>query len=255
MANVLIVGESWMSQSQHIKGWDFFSSATYHTGHRELQAALEAGGHSVAHMPSHAAATDFPFELAELQAFDVVILSDIGANTLLLHPDTWIHGRTTPNRLRLIASFVEEGGGLLMAGGYFSFQGIHGAARFRRTPVEGVLPVTMLSVDDRVEEPEGFEIRLDAPDHPLVADLPTPWPPLLGLNEVVVRPEATLVASAGGYPLLVLGQHGNGRSAAWTSDIGPHWCSPAFVAWDGYARLWPRLVAWLANEAKQEGSA
>lgn len=252
MANVLIVGESWMSQSQHIKGWDFFSSATYHTGHGELQAALEAAGHRVAHLPSHAAATDFPFELAELRAYDVIILSDVGANTLLLHPDTWIRGRTTPNRLKLIAAFVEDGGGLLMAGGYFSFQGIHGAARFRRTPVEAVLPVTMLSVDDRVEEPEGFQIRLDAPDHPIVADLPTPWPPLLGLNEVVVRPEATLVASADGYPLLVLGQHGKGRSAAWTSDIGPHWCSPEFVAWDGYARLWPRVVAWLAGETNLE---
>ena len=248
MANVLIVGESWMSQSQHIKGWDFFSSATYHTGHRDLQAALEAANHRVTHMPSHAAATDFPFDPNELRAFDVVILSDVGANTLLLHPDTWIHGRTTPNRLKLIAAYVADGGGLLMAGGYFSFQGIHGAARFRRTPIEAVLPVTMLGADDRVEEPEGFQVHLDAPDHPLVADLPTPWPPLLGLNEVVARPDATLVASADGYPLLVLGRHGEGRSAAWTSDIGPHWCSPAFVAWEGYARLWPRLVAWLAGE-------
>jgi uncharacterized membrane protein len=237
-----------MSQAQHIKGWDFFASATYHTGHRELQAALEAAGHRVTHMPSHAAGTDFPMTLEGLQAFEVLILSDVGANTLLLHPDTWIHGRTTPNRLRLIAHFVEAGGGLLMAGGYFSFQGINGAARFHRTPVEAVLPVTMLSVDDRLEEPEGFTVRLDAPDHPLVADLLTPWPPLLGLNEVVAKPGATLIASADGHPLLVLGEYGVGRSAAWTSDIGPHWCSPAFVAWEGYARLWPRLVSWLAAE-------
>ena len=255
MANVLIVGESWVSQAHHVKGWDFFSSATYHTGHQDLQAALEADGHTVTHMPSHAAAASFPLELDALRAFDVLVLSDVGANTLLLHPDTWLHGKTTPNRLRLIARYVEEGGGLLMAGGYFSFQGIHGAARFHRTPVEAALPVTMLPVDDRVEEPEGFEVRLDAPDHPLVADLPTPWPPLLGLNEVTPRPGATVIASAGGYPLLVVGRHGAGRSAAWTSDIGPHWCSPAFVAWEGYARLWTRLVRHLATSAHEEATA
>jgi uncharacterized membrane protein len=255
VANVLIVGESWVSQAHHVKGWDFFSSSTYHTGHRDLQAALEAAGHVVTHLPSHAAGSDFPLELAELQAHDVVVLSDIGANTLLLHPDTWIHGKTTPNRLRLIARFVELGGGLLMAGGYYSFQGIHGAARFHRTPVEAALPVTMLAVDDRVEEPEGFDVTLEAPYHPLVADMPTPWPPLLGLNEVVARPEATVIASAGGFPLLVLGRHGAGRSAAWTSDVGPHWCSPAFVAWEGYARLWPRLVSWLAGGELEEAKA
>ena len=46
-----------------------------------------------------------------------------------------------------------------MIGGYFSFQGIDGSARWRRTPVEDVLPVTCLPYDDRVEVPEGFRRR------------------------------------------------------------------------------------------------
>ena len=35
----------------------------------------------------------FPQTLEGLSAYDAVILSDIGANTLLLHPDTWIHSQ------------------------------------------------------------------------------------------------------------------------------------------------------------------
>ena len=52
--------------------------------------------------------------------------------------------------------WAAQGGGLMMIGGYFSFQGIDGRARWRRTPVEDALPVTCLPYDDRVEAPEGI---------------------------------------------------------------------------------------------------
>ncbi len=38
-------------------------------------------------------------------------------------------------------------------GGYYSFQGIDGRARWRKTPIEDVLPVTCLAYDDRIEMP------------------------------------------------------------------------------------------------------
>ena len=44
-------------------------------------------------MPAHEAATAFPLTMDGLQRYDAVILSDIGANTLLLHPDVWLHGQ------------------------------------------------------------------------------------------------------------------------------------------------------------------
>ena len=52
-------------------------------------------------MPNHLATEAFPSTMAALGSFDVVILSDIGADTLLLHPDTFERGRTTPDRLAL----------------------------------------------------------------------------------------------------------------------------------------------------------
>ena len=59
---------------------------------------------------------------------------------------------------------------------------------------------------------------------------------------------ARLPEEQGGYPLLVAGTHGKGRSLAWTSDIGPHWLPTPFVEWPGYARLWRQALAWLTSK-------
>ena len=138
-SKVLLAGESWVSTATHIKGFDQFPTVTYHTGADELLAALKDSPFDVQFMPAHEAQRDFPQTLEALSAYDAIILSDIGANTLLLHPDTWIHSKTTPNRLRLLRDYVRNGGALLMFGGYYSFQGINGGARYHRTPVEDVL--------------------------------------------------------------------------------------------------------------------
>src|SRR5258707_2603831 len=152
---VLLVGESWVSTSTHLKGFDFFSSTYYATGGDFLIAALSSAGVHVTHQPSHEAAKAFPLELSKLQAYDVIILSDIGANTLLLPPEVFLEGRCVPNRLELIKEYVGEGGGLVMAGGYLSFQGIYGSARFHRTPIEEGLPGSPLPVDEPVRVPSG----------------------------------------------------------------------------------------------------
>ena len=243
---VLLAGESWVSNSTHFKGWDFFSSTVYETGIGYLRAALETAGVAFTHLPGHLAPSDFPLSLEELERYDVVILSDIGANSLLLHPDVWLRGRSTPNRLRLLQEWVEQGGGLAMCGGYYSFAGIHGAAKYYRTPIEQILPVTIHPFDDRVEAPEGARADVLLPDHPIVRGLGADWPLLLGYNEVQVRPDATLVARVGAHPLLAVRIVGKGRTLAWTSDIGPHWCPEPFVTWEGYARLWLQALAWLA---------
>ncbi len=247
MTKVLVVGESWVSAATHYKGWDSFSSVTYHSGLAFLQDALASGGIELEHMPAHEAAERFPFELEGLAGYDVVILSDIGSNTLLLHPDTWLHGRRTPNRLAMLRAWVEAGGGLAMAGGYLSFQGLDGRARFRGTDVEAVLPAEIDPWDDRVERPEGFTTEVVAPDHPILAGIEGEWPALLGYNRFRLKPDATLLARLGDDPILAVRDAGAGRTLAWASDIGPHWCPEEFAAWDGYRRLWTQAVEWLAG--------
>jgi uncharacterized membrane protein len=51
----------------------------------------------------------------------------------------------------------------------------------------------------------------------------------------------------GDNPLIVVGEHGKGRVAAFASDMGPHWMPREFVEWPGYARLWQQLTTWLAD--------
>jgi uncharacterized membrane protein len=252
----LLLGESWMSSATHYKGFDQFGSVTFHLGAEPLVAALKDSPFELTYMPAHEAVNGLPFDLEGLSTYDAIIISDIGANSLLLHPDVWLTGKPVPNRLKLLRAWTEAGGGLVMIGGYFSFQGIDGKARWRRTPVEDVLPVECLPYDDRIEVPEGFSaVITGASDHPILQGLDGEWPLLLGANEVTVRERADvevlarLPDSEGGHPLLVTGSYGAGRSVAWTSDIGPHWLPTPFVEWPGYARLWTNVLNWVTKAA------
>jgi uncharacterized membrane protein len=250
-SKILLAGESWVTTAAHIKGFDQFSTVTFHFGAEPLVEVLKDSQFDLRYMPSHEAQRDFPQTAQDLAAFGAVILSDIGSNTLLLHPDTWINSRRTPNRLRALKAYVEAGGGLLMVGGYYSFQGINGGARYHGTPVEEALPIEILPYDDRVEVPEGFAPVIKQKEHPILMGLESDWPPLLGFNEVRPKAGASVLATVSSdyreHPLLVAGGLGKGRTLAWTSDIGPHWLPPEFAAWQGYARLWRQALEWLVG--------
>lgn len=246
---LLFAGESWVSHSVHVKGADSFTTSTYHEGATAMIGALRAAGIDVTYMPCHVAADGFPFEQGELAAFDVVILSDIGANTFLLPQKTFVRSERVPNRLQLIQDYVLGGGGLLMVGGYMSFQGIEGKANYRNSPIEEVLPVRIRSGDDRHEMPEGGIPEIADGDHPVLAGL-AGWPHFLGYNRLELVPEARLIASIGnGDPFIAVSEPGKGRSAIFASDCGPHWGPPEFLAWKGYGRLWSNLANWLGKKS------
>ena len=93
------------------------------------------------------------------------------------------------------------------------------------------------------------------PDHPILEGLPAHWPLLLGLNEVRLKAAPTpscwparrtpRAATRSSSPA----RYGQGRTLAWTSDIGPHWLPQAFVDWEGYARLWRQALAWVCGQS------
>ncbi|MBB2195898.1 MAG: glutamine amidotransferase [Gluconacetobacter sp.] len=251
---ILLAGETWISSATHIKGFDQFYTTTSHSGAEPFIAALHAAGFDVDHLPGHDCAARFPDSAEALDAYDAVILSDIGANTLLLPPAVWLDGRPVTNRLKLLRDWTAQGHGLMMVGGYLTFQGIDGKARWHRTAVEEALPVTCLPYDDRLEIPEGFHAEILKADHPLLRGMPADWPLLLGANEVTCRDRADcevlvrLPKAEGGHPLLVTGHWGRGRTVAWMSDIGPHWVPNEFVQWPGYATLWGNIMGWLTQQ-------
>lgn len=253
MARVLLIGESWFVYSVHQKGFDSFHTSEYEEGGAEFVAALEAAGHEVTRIPAHLIERDFPWSVRDLAAAtDVVIISDVGANSFQLSRATFNHSQIEPDRLQIIRDFVEDGGGLLMVGGYMTFSGIDAKARWGHGPLADILPVEILDRDDRVEIPAGISPRIIA-DHPIVTGLDATWPALLGLNEVAARDSSQTLAVAGDYPVLVISEADAPRTAAFTSDLAPHWATPDFVAWDGYQPLFDRTVRWLAGEDLADG--
>lgn len=244
---VLLAGETWLTYGIHQKGFSAYTTGGYEVGSDEFVAALKEHGWEVDHMPNHLATEDFPATVAGLSKYDVVILSDIGADTLLLHPDTFLRGERTPNRLAVIDEWVRSGGGFLMVGGYMSFAGFEGKGRYHATPVEDCLPVEVRGHDDRAERPEGVHPRLKVADHAILAGLPQEWPYFLGYNRLTAKAEATVLLGVDDDPFLTVWSRGSGRSAAFASDCSPHWGSPAFMAWDGYSHFWDQLLGWLSE--------
>jgi uncharacterized membrane protein len=138
---------------------------------------------------------------------------------------------------------------MMFLGGWLSFNGEMGKGGWGRTPLAEILPVTCMEMEDLRESTEGFRAEAVSPSHPILEgmDLST-MPPILGFNRVRPREGCPVIASwtNEGDPALAVGQFGNGRVLAYTSDPAPHWgCN--FVFWDQYAKLWTNAARWLTS--------
>lgn len=241
---ILIAGETWVTTATHTKGFDSFVTTTFGEGYSYLQAALERSGFQVDVIENHVAPTRFPDTAEALRQYSTIILSDIGANTLLLHPRTWLHSESTPNKLHAIADYVKGGGGLIMVGGYLTFTGIEAKGCWKDTVVEACLPVRLQATDDRREHPEGVAGKIVKPEHAVMKGVDGTMPKLLGYNRVTLAEGAELIATIDGDPLVAVTEAGAGRTAVFMSDCSPHWCPTDFINWPGYRALWSNLCAW-----------
>lgn len=243
---ILLVGESWFVIEFHVKGFDTFTDSSYGSGEKWLKEALENNNYEVEFMPNHIARNEFPFELSELEKYDAVILSDIGASTLLLPEETFTQSKVLPNRVDLLKEYVLNGGGLLMVGGYMTFSGIDAKGKWHDTNLQDVLPVEVLTVDDRMEHSEGVHAEIEK-EHDILNNVSNEWPPLLGYNKTILKDNAELIASVNGNPLIATGEYGKGKSAVFTSDCAPHWAPPEFCEWEDYDTLWGNLLDWITK--------
>ncbi|WP_314138727.1 glutamine amidotransferase [Buttiauxella noackiae] len=238
---ILFIGESWHIHMIHSKGYDSFTSSKYEEGANHLLSCLRSSGVEIDYMPAHVVQINFPKTVQELSVYDAIVISDIGSNTFLLQNKTFYNMEIIPNALELIKEYVAQGGGLLMIGGYLSFTGIEAKANYKNTVLAEVLPVEMLDCDDRVELPQGCQPVTTDNKHNITAQL-TQWPPLLGYNKLISKPESTALVEINGDPLLVLGDYKNGRVACFASDCAPHWGSPQFMQWEHYTSFWCNIL-------------
>lgn len=203
-----------------------------------------------------------------------------GANhDLYIISDFSVNGWTIED-FELVLERIDHGAGLLMIGGWDSFHGLEGG--YHTSPLGRALPVRMEHEDDRVNSSQPYVI-LKTQDHPIVNDLPWGRPPTVGgfnrfapkpdaqeilsvrLLEINVHREHILIDPQPPVPLLVVGEYGQGRTAAFASDVAPHWVG-TLVDWgdtrihaqaDGgipievgnhYAELFTRMVRWTMGE-------
>lgn len=223
---------------------------------------------------------------------DQVMTADIanGSRSLLILSD--YPAQQFSSELQQVAvRHVEHGGGLLMIGGWESFHGFGGD--WDATPLGSILPVEIGMQDDRMNFDQSAWLS-PLIEHPILAGLPweTHPPAIGGMNRVTAKPGAqTLLeaqtfavtkAPSGGpsanaidnwsfsltekFPALVVGEHGQGRTASFMSDVAPHWVG-GFVDWglprvtgqaagaggievgQDYARFWKQLLTWTGKLA------
>lgn len=246
---VLFVGESWSVTQTHVKGFDHATLCRYEEYAGPFMDMLRGEGIEVDYLPSHVAQMDFPSELSKLQQYNAVIFSDVGSNTLLLHPDVNFKCKRMPNRLKLIKEYVEKGGSFMMCGGYMSYSGIDGRARYAMTPIADIMPVEMLHYDDRMEHPEGIVPTIRMKDHPILTGITGDWPYFLGYNKLLAKPEADLIGVMEGEDVFLAAmEYGEGRTVAYASDCVPHWGSTAFVSWEHYKTFFVNILKWMTKE-------
>lgn len=251
-AKVLVVGESWVKHTVHMKGFDHFHSTEYEEGGTAFLESLARAGIEVTYVRAHEISGRFPTDRDALAEYDAVIVSDVGANSFLLTDETFLRSEVTTNRLVELAAYVEAGGGLVMVGGYLSFTGIDGRARYAQSPLADVLPVEMLDYDDRVEVPQGVVPVVTESAHAAIGGASDEWPRLLGYNRLRPKADSTVIATVDEDPLLVVSEFGRGRVAAFASDCAPHWAPPEFVEWPDYAELWSSIVLWAGGRVTAE---
>jgi len=248
---VIVVGESWVKNITHIKGFDQFHTTEYEEGAGIFLESLIDSGMDVTYVRAHEISSKFPKSIDEIASYDVVVISDVGSNSFLLTDDTFLRSKRSQNLLSIVADFVSNGGGLVMVGGYMSFTGIDARARYGMSPLAGVLPVKMLTHDDRIEIPEGLNVNVKVSKHPALGGTPTEWPILLGYNRLIAMPESTVLVNYGDDPMVVVGTHGGGRSVAFASDLAPHWAPPEFMNWSYYSTLWCSIISWAGSAQAQ----
>lgn len=237
---VLFIGESWVVHMIHTKGYDSFTSTKYEEGATHLLQCLQNAGIDVDYMPAHEVQVRFPKKLEELEKYDAIVLSDIGANTFLLQNATFYQMEIIPNSLELIREYVASGGGFMMIGGYLSFMGIEGKANYKNSVLADVLPVVMMDGDDRVEKPQGVQPET-VKVHAVTEGLGS-WPRFLGYNRFAAKADADVLVQIEEDPFLVLGSYGEGKTACFASDCAPHWGPKEFMDWEHYQKLWARIL-------------
>lgn len=195
----------------------------------------------------------------ELSNFDVIVVGDLDSSAV-----------TSPSWQK-IASSVSRGAGLLLMGGYQSFD----AGGYQSSPLADVIPIRMVQQRQQVGQKIDNRFHLKQPipliptrPHPITSLLPEPdnarlWEmlkPMEGMNRFrgISSAPGTQVLLVGPQdePALVAGQFSKGRVLAFAADSTWQWYMAGEESGQKKAHqtFWRQAILWLVNREKlQEG--
>jgi uncharacterized membrane protein len=190
--------------------------------------------------------------------YDVFIIENIPASAF------------TKSNLAALAAAVDEGRGLIMIGGRYSF----GPGGYYDTVLRNVLPIKIDRFEKQQVGPQvemspdlhwmdrGGQILKPVREHPTIRFKSGPanleaWnslPPLLGANRFSgVKEAATiLLENQHDAPILVSGAYGAGRVLAFAGDSTSQWWKHGRQ--DFHKRFWRQNMLWLAQRDENSGS-
>jgi uncharacterized membrane protein len=202
------------------------------------------------------------------EKYSAIILSDYPSSNF------------TKDQLEKLIFKIKDGTGLLMIGGWESFTGNSGG--YNNTVFKQALPVIMQDDDDRMNCSNPCIIDKNC-EHEIINNLPfeNNAPVIGGFNNLKAKESGKVILSVRKYnvckqngefsfsfsdsaPLLITGQFGTARTAAFTSDVAPHWVG-GFVDWGNqritgraegaeqievgnrYAEFFRNLILWVSQ--------
>lgn len=189
-----------------------------------LASIIFDAGYDLDYVPS---ALNFPYE-ADLNSYDLIVLSDYPRERFL------------DGQLYAVLRYVQEGGSLLMIGGWESFSGLN--LEYTGSTLEAALPVELFKGDDRINYGQGILVLPGSDGDVLSRGLDWSAPPLIGGynafspkpgNKILLKGRKLHISFDKGeicalpdeneIPLCVSGKIAKGMATALAFDLAPHW--------------------------------
>jgi uncharacterized membrane protein len=197
----------------------------------------------------------FPEKRDELMAKRVVVLGNVPTTAFALKGPRSGMQPVAGRSDQWLVDFVEQGGGLLVMGGSFSFDlentTVQTRNTFKDSALAKILPVELGDKGMKFED-QNRPLELKAAgEHPILKglDFGDGKPITLFYHPMKARKDATVLLTADGAPILVVSTHGKGRVAVFLAtlhgevakDLTPYW------QWKSWPALVRNTVDWLAQ--------
>lgn len=177
--------------------------------------------------------TPFPGTVSDLYKYDAVLMEDIDCRAL------------APSQLDLLRQYVEDGGGLAVFGGWFSY----GAGDLQNSALAEILPLRVGKTPFGLE-PSTAALKVEnktafLKTAPWSDSLLCPW-----AHDLTAAPDAQVLLKQGEAPWLSVRAVGPGRTLACAGTLFGE--APAgktlFWEWPGWVGLEAAMLRWLAQK-------